>query len=608
MANNAPDERYHKGISFKRILREWFPGVETAKKWFSNFLHDEKPSCPERGSTNASLKEKHPSTLFRCIQKGCRKKFSLKRGTPTESSKIEYDDRAALMCRIFDKQMRKYLLLSIMGVILWNAPASAQYKPKLNSTLGWDFGEDLGVQGSIAALMPVWGNDKSVFSIQPEITLWELDGVERYDTGVGLLWGNVLGQTTIANKFVFYDHDFKRGHRRVNIGVDLHNEILHASLNYYHPLSSWRAGKNGFEERARKGLEGNVDITIKRLRMAVRLGLWKDAVEKYLSYGLEANYELMPGILLRAEYREDNSVDSWIVGLRFVFNLSDFKGVSQVRNVSRNNKLVDVYAPVSRESKILYEERELPEPPPLEPIIETPDEANPPECDTDCDEVPPDTEEPVMCNADCDGEKPVPEIDPPPEEEGPREPEVEIPETADRCGEIGFYFTGDLIGVSGVFPLSSNAATDTSFNIQDRSVFTGKINSRQFPYTNVTDGNAHIIEDGFNVGTSTPRQIVVGFRSQDDCPDINIRVVKMEDNSRNNSEPDGREKAICMRCAENILVSRGNAGRAAIDIRNRVEGDDLPVTIKLEIFDQYGHRHGTLEWGIHDNKGPESEF
>lgn len=608
MANNAPSEHFRKRISFKGILRECFPGKETAKKCFSSVLHNGEPSCPKCNSTNLNLKEKHPSMLFQRIKKRCSNKFSLKHGTPMESSKIKYGDRAVLWAGYLTGKIRKHALVAIMGIILSCVPASAQYKPKMNSTLGWDFGEDLGVRGSVAALMPVWNNDKSVFSIQPEMTLWESDGVERYDAGVGLLWGTVLGQTTIANNFVFYDHDFKRGHRRVNIGLDLHNEILHASLNYYHPLSSWRAGKNGFEERARKGLEGNVDITIKRLYMAVRLGLWKDAVEKYLSYGVEAGYELMPGIFLRAEYREDNSIDSWIVGLRFVFNLSDFKGVSQVRNVSRNNKLVDVYTPVHRESRILYEERELPKPLPPEPIIEEPVIPDPPACDTDCNEEDPDMKAPTTCNTDCDEEKPASITDPTPEEEKTKEPvvEPEIPETADKCGEIGFYFTGSPLGTGGAYPLSSNAATDTSLNIQDRSVFTGKIYSKEFPYTNIVGGslaNSHIIEDGFAVRTSDVPQIVVGFRSQDDCPDINIRVVKMEDNSRNNSEPDGREKVICMRCAENILVSKGDAGRVAIDIRNRVEEGDVPVAIKLEIIDQYGHRHDTLEWSINNVKG-----
>lgn len=89
MAKKAPGKHYRKGMSLMAIMRE-FPDDETAEAWFAYQRWGKKPCCPHCGSENVQSGTQHKTMLYRCREKECAKRFSVKTGTVMESSKLGY--------------------------------------------------------------------------------------------------------------------------------------------------------------------------------------------------------------------------------------------------------------------------------------------------------------------------------------------------------------------------------------------------------------------------------------------------------------------------------------------------------------------------------------
>ena len=89
MSYKAPGRAHRKGMSLVEIMRE-FPDDKTAEKWFIKERWGEHICCPHCGSENIQTGAKHKSMPFRCREKGCEKRFSVKTGTVMESSKLGY--------------------------------------------------------------------------------------------------------------------------------------------------------------------------------------------------------------------------------------------------------------------------------------------------------------------------------------------------------------------------------------------------------------------------------------------------------------------------------------------------------------------------------------
>ena len=89
MAHKAPGKRYRKGMSLIQIMWE-FPDDATAEQWFINERWGDKPCCPHCGSENVQSGTKHKTMPYRCREKECAKRFSIKTGTVMESSKLGY--------------------------------------------------------------------------------------------------------------------------------------------------------------------------------------------------------------------------------------------------------------------------------------------------------------------------------------------------------------------------------------------------------------------------------------------------------------------------------------------------------------------------------------
>ena len=87
MSCKAPGKHYRKGLSTAQFFK-MFPDDAAAEQWLINTRWPHGIACPECGSMNINTGEKHKTMPFRC--RDCRKKFSVKTGTPMHSAKVGY--------------------------------------------------------------------------------------------------------------------------------------------------------------------------------------------------------------------------------------------------------------------------------------------------------------------------------------------------------------------------------------------------------------------------------------------------------------------------------------------------------------------------------------
>ena len=89
MERKAPGKHFRKGLTLVEIIR-MFPDDATAEAWFRECRWPSGPACPYCGSVHVLDGAKHATMRYRCREKGCRKRFSLKTGTVMEASNISY--------------------------------------------------------------------------------------------------------------------------------------------------------------------------------------------------------------------------------------------------------------------------------------------------------------------------------------------------------------------------------------------------------------------------------------------------------------------------------------------------------------------------------------
>ena len=238
---------------------------------------------------------------------------------------------------------------------------------QIDSSLDWVLGE--AVSGELEAVVPLWSRDGHVVFTQPGFVLWNgLADDNRLDGNLGVVYRTNLlntpvGFDAIGGVSLFYDHDFQIGHSRIGIGVDVQRDGLHGAFNYYHPLSDTQDGREGYVEDALQGMDASLAVESDVTRVGGNVGYWlfqgdeDDKDEWEFSYGLDAGLRLMPGVFLegRLESHDKASLGRRAsVGLAFRFNLPNFDGKSYGEGVRVSN----LWSPVDRESRILYEERE----------------------------------------------------------------------------------------------------------------------------------------------------------------------------------------------------------------------------------------------------------
>ena len=87
MARKAPGKSHREGISFKKLMR-LFPDNATAEAWFAKERWPNGVNCPHCGSFN--VQSGATTQPYRCREKECRKRFSVKTGTVMQSSNLDY--------------------------------------------------------------------------------------------------------------------------------------------------------------------------------------------------------------------------------------------------------------------------------------------------------------------------------------------------------------------------------------------------------------------------------------------------------------------------------------------------------------------------------------
>ena len=89
MAHNAPGKHFREGISLVEIIRT-YPDDETSERWFTQIRWPHGPHCPYCGSVDVLCGAKHKTMPYRCREKECGKRFSVRTKSVMESSKLGY--------------------------------------------------------------------------------------------------------------------------------------------------------------------------------------------------------------------------------------------------------------------------------------------------------------------------------------------------------------------------------------------------------------------------------------------------------------------------------------------------------------------------------------
>ena len=233
---------------------------------------------------------------------------------------------------------------------------------QIDSSLDWVLGEAVG--GELDAVVPLWSKDGHVVFTQPGFVFWNgLADDDRLDGNIGVVYRTETIKGIIGGVSLFYDHDFQIGHSRLGFGVDAQRDGFYGAFNYYHPLSDTQDGREGYVEDALQGMDASLAVESDVTRVGGNVGYWlfqrdeevKDEWE--FSYGLDAGLRLMPGVFLEGRLERHDKKASFgrraSVGLAFRFTLPNLDG----KNYGDGGTVSNLYRPVNREKRILYEER-----------------------------------------------------------------------------------------------------------------------------------------------------------------------------------------------------------------------------------------------------------
>ena len=83
-----------EGLTLQKFFAARFPDNKPAEPWFIEQRWPNGIACPECGSLNVKTGCKHKTMPFRCREKECDTRFSVKTGTVMQSSKVTYQQRA----------------------------------------------------------------------------------------------------------------------------------------------------------------------------------------------------------------------------------------------------------------------------------------------------------------------------------------------------------------------------------------------------------------------------------------------------------------------------------------------------------------------------------
>ena len=266
----------------------------------------------------------------------------------------------------------RMLVNTIEGAVRSGGVALISDRFRLDSSIGWIWRE--GATGAVDAIVPLLDGKNSdgtghALFLQPGAVFWQgIESEDRIDTNLGIAFRRHFTPDVIGGWSGFYDYDFKRKHRRLGIGMDIQSGVFHTAVNYYYPLNEWQEGRTGYEEQPLEGVDLRLGLEWPRIRLDASVASWRfegeiDEETKWRpSFSAEAGFHILPGIFLEAGYErqdEDSSIGSqWSTGLAFRFTLPGLDGLNAFED---STAAPNLFEPVKREKRILYEERqELP--------------------------------------------------------------------------------------------------------------------------------------------------------------------------------------------------------------------------------------------------------
>ena len=143
--------------------------------------------------------------------------------------------------------------------------------------------EPSGLTGDLDAVIPLSGPDpdalgaKAALFLQPGITTWEDGhGLRRNDIRLGMVWRRPIDETDAMGLSLFYQQNIERDHERVALGIDYAGRWGSAHLSHFEPITNWLPGRDGYEERARKGTELGARLAItSTLSTDAAMGRWE---------------------------------------------------------------------------------------------------------------------------------------------------------------------------------------------------------------------------------------------------------------------------------------------------------------------------------------------
>ncbi len=262
----------------------------------------------------------------------------------------------------------RMLVNTIEGAVRSGGVALFSERFRLDSSIGWIWRE--GASGAVDAVIPLLDGKNSdgtghALFLQPGAVFWQgIESVDRIDANLGIAFRRHFTPDVIGGWSGFYDYDFKRKHRRLGIGMDIQSGVFHTAVNYYYPLNEWQEGRTGYEEQPLEGADLRLGLEWPRIRLDASVAAWRfegeiDEETKWRpSFSAEAGFHILPGIFLEAGYErqdEDSSIGSqWSTGLAFRFTIPGLDGLNAFED---STAAPNLFEPVKREKRILYEER-----------------------------------------------------------------------------------------------------------------------------------------------------------------------------------------------------------------------------------------------------------
>ena len=251
---------------------------------------------------------------------------------------------------------------TIENALRWGGFKLFDERFQFDSSVNWVLSESL--EGELDALIPAWDRNGHVIFVQPGIVFWSgIEEEKRIDANLGAVYRTEVFDGIVGGVNFFYDNDFKMGHSRISVGVDVQKDDFYGAFNYYTPLTDTQDGRDGYVEDALEGMDAILGIESEVARFSGNVGYWnyqgEEDVEDEMefSYGVDGGIRIFPGFFLEGslQHHDDASLGRRAsIGVAVRFSLPDLTGKSYRNSGGVSN----LYKFVDREKRILYEERE----------------------------------------------------------------------------------------------------------------------------------------------------------------------------------------------------------------------------------------------------------